>query len=167
MIAVHKRKGHGVHLIAKMSETTGHLVGGLFVDDTDLIHLNMRTIVTTLEAHAKLQESVINWGKLLIARGGALEPAKCSYYLISFKWKSDGTWNYSTNELRLNLQVRVPLANGSVADTEHLAVNGAVKMLGLMTCPSSSNAAALQRMQTQGQEWVDRVKSRKLSRRNV
>jgi hypothetical protein len=155
MIAAHKRKGHGVHLVAKMSETTGHLVGGLFVDDTDLIHLDMQTIETTLEAHAKLQESVINWGKLLIATGGALKPAKCSYYLISFKWKSDGTWNYSTNELRLNLQVRVPLANGSVADTEHLAVNGAVKMLGLMTCPSSSNAAALQRMQTQGQEWVD------------
>jgi hypothetical protein len=60
MIAVHKRKGHGVHLTAKMSETTGHLVGGLFVDDTDLIHLDMRTIKTTMEAHANLQKSVIN-----------------------------------------------------------------------------------------------------------
>jgi hypothetical protein len=36
MIAVHKRKGHGAHLTAKMLEITGHLVGGLFVDDTDL-----------------------------------------------------------------------------------------------------------------------------------
>jgi hypothetical protein len=159
MIAAHKRKGHGAHLVAKMSETTGYLVGRLFVDDTDLIHLDMQTIKTTLEAHAKLQESVINWGKLLIAMGGALKPAKCLYYLISFTWKSDGTWNYSTNELRPNLQVRVPLADGSVADIEHLSVNGAVKMLGLMTCPSGSNAAALQQMQTQGQEWVDRVKS--------
>jgi hypothetical protein len=61
MIAAHKRKGHRAHLIAKMSETTGHLVGGLFVDDTDLINLDMRTIETTLEAHAKLQESVIIW----------------------------------------------------------------------------------------------------------
>ncbi len=60
MIAAHKRKGHGAHLIAKMSETTSHLVGGLFVNDTDLIHLDMRTIKTTLETHAKLQESVIN-----------------------------------------------------------------------------------------------------------
>jgi hypothetical protein len=144
MIAVHKRKGHGVHLVAKMLETTGHLVGRLFVDDTGLIHLDMRTIMTILEAHAKLQESVINWGKLLIAMGGTLKPAKCLYYLIFFKWKSDGTWNYSTNELRPDLQVRVPLANGSVADIEHLLVNGAVKTLGLMTCPSGSNAATLQ-----------------------
>jgi hypothetical protein len=114
------------------------------MDDTDLIHLDMRTIETTLEAHAKLQESAINWGKLLIATGGALKPAKCLYYLISSKWKSDGTWNYSTNELRPDLQVRVSLANGSVADIEHLLVNGAVKTLGLMTCPFGSNAAALQ-----------------------
>jgi hypothetical protein len=143
MIAAQKRKGHGAHLVAKMSETTGQLVGRLFVDDTDLIHLDMRTIETTLEEHANLQESVINWGKLLIATGGALKPAKCLYYLISFKWKSDGTWNYSMNEIRPDLQVRVPLANGSVADIEHLLVNRAVKTLGSMTCPSGSNAAAL------------------------
>jgi hypothetical protein len=41
MIAVHKRKGHEAHLTAKMSEITSHLVGGLFVDDTDLINLDM------------------------------------------------------------------------------------------------------------------------------
>jgi hypothetical protein len=40
-------------------------------------------------------------------------------------------------------------------------------MLGLMTCPSGSNAVALQQMQTQGQEWVDQVKSGKLSQRNL
>ena len=54
MIAVHKRKGHWAHFITKMLENTGHLVGGLFVDDTDLIHLDMRTIKTTLKTHIKL-----------------------------------------------------------------------------------------------------------------
>jgi hypothetical protein len=167
MIAAHKKKGHGSHLIAKMSGITSHLVGGLFVDDTDLIHLDMQTIETTMEAHENLQELVTNWGKLLIATGGALKPAKCSYYLISFNWKADGTWMYSMNETRPDLQICVPLADGSLAEIEHLPINGAVKMLGSMTCPSESNTAALQKMQTQSQEWVDRVKSGKLSRRNV
>jgi hypothetical protein len=152
MIAVHKRKGHGAHLTAKMLGITGHLVGGLFVDDTDLIHLDMWTIETTMEAHNNLQELVINWGKLLIATGGALKPAKCSYYLILFNWKADGTWIYSMNKIRPELQISVPLADGSPAEIEHLPVNRAVKMLGSMTCPSGSNVAALQRMQTQGQE---------------
>ncbi len=36
-----------------------------------------------------------------------------------------------------------------------------------MTCPTGSSAAALGRMQQQGQEWADRVKSGKLSPRNM
>ena len=36
-----------------------------------------------------------------------------------------------------------------------------------MTCPTGSSAAALGRMQQQGQEWADRVKSGKLSHRNM
>jgi hypothetical protein len=37
-----------------------------------------------------LQESITNWGKLLLATGGALKPSKCFYYLISFEWRQDG-----------------------------------------------------------------------------
>ena len=36
-----------------------------------------------------------------------------------------------------------------------------------MTCPTGSSAAVLGRMQQQGQEWADRVKSGKLSHRNM
>jgi hypothetical protein len=64
MIAAHKRKEHGAHFITKMSEISGHLVGGLYVDDTNLTHLDMRTVETTLEAHSNLQAAVINWGRL-------------------------------------------------------------------------------------------------------
>ncbi len=70
MIAAHKRKGHGTHFIAPISDITGHIVGGLFVDETDLIHVDMQTVESILEAHSRLQESVINWGRLLIATGG-------------------------------------------------------------------------------------------------
>jgi hypothetical protein len=41
MIATHKRKGHGAHFIAPISDVTGHIVGGLFVDETDFVHVNM------------------------------------------------------------------------------------------------------------------------------
>ncbi len=97
MIAAHKRKGHGAYFIAPILDMSGHIVGGLFVDDTDLVHIDMQVMETILEAHSWLQESVINWGRLLIAIGGALKPSKCSFYLISFKWKADGTWVYKDN----------------------------------------------------------------------
>jgi hypothetical protein len=44
MIAAHKQKGHGAHFIAPILDITGHIVGGLFVDDTDLVHVDMRTV---------------------------------------------------------------------------------------------------------------------------
>jgi hypothetical protein len=55
MIAAHKRKGHGAHLITPIKGITGHTVGGLFVDNIDLIHVNMRTVETILDAHSRLQ----------------------------------------------------------------------------------------------------------------
>ncbi len=143
MIAAHKHKGHGAHFIAPISDITGHIVGGLFVDDMDLVHVDMRAVATILEAHSWLQESVINWGRLLIATGGALKPGKCSYYLISFKWKVDGTWIYKNNVIRPDLAIGIPLADGSLAEIEHLPVSSAVKTLGLMTCPTGSSAATL------------------------
>ncbi len=40
IIAAHKRKGHGAHFIAPILDITDHIVGGLFMDDTNLVHVN-------------------------------------------------------------------------------------------------------------------------------
>jgi hypothetical protein len=143
MIAAHKCKCHGAHFIAPILDITSHIVGGLFVDDTDLVHIDMQVVETILEAHSWLQESVINWGRLLIATGGALKPSKCSFYIISFKWKADGTWVFGDNVIRPDLATGIPLADGSLVEIEHLLVSSAVKTLGLMRCPTGSSAAAL------------------------
>ncbi len=53
MIAAHKRKGYGAHFIAPILDISGHIVGGLlFVDDTDLVHVNKQVMETILEAHS-------------------------------------------------------------------------------------------------------------------
>jgi hypothetical protein len=41
MISAHKHKGHGAYLIAPISDITDHIVGGLFMDDMDLVHVDM------------------------------------------------------------------------------------------------------------------------------
>jgi hypothetical protein len=67
MIQAHWKKGHGAQFLAPISGRTCHLIGGLFVDDTDLFHLDMQRVETAVEAHARLQDSVLNWGRLLLA----------------------------------------------------------------------------------------------------
>ena len=97
MINAHKRKGHGLHLRSPITNKSIHLAGTLFVDDTDMEHLDLNKMETRNEAHQALQESIINWGHLLLATGGALKPEKCFYHIISFSWKPDGTWRYEVN----------------------------------------------------------------------
>jgi hypothetical protein len=84
MISAHRHKEHGTHFIAPILGQSCHLIGGLFVDNTNLFHLDMQRVKTVHEAHSRLQDLVINWGKLLLATGGALKPAKCLFYLVSF-----------------------------------------------------------------------------------
>jgi hypothetical protein len=94
MIRAHKRKGHGAHLCCPITKTDHHSAGTVFVDDIDLEHFNMTKLQTVEEVHVEFQKSILNWGKLLLATGGALKPAKCFYHLISFIWRPNGTWRY-------------------------------------------------------------------------
>jgi len=60
MLNAHKRKGYGAHLVARISDKEGHIAGSLFVDDDDMIHLNMKIIETKMQAYEGLQNSIDN-----------------------------------------------------------------------------------------------------------
>ena len=167
MINAHKRKGHGIHLRTPITKQSTHLVGSLFVDDTDVEHFNMDKLETVTEAHKALQDSITNWGRLLIATGGALKPTKCFYHVISFGWKQDGNWRYEDNMVRADLKISVPLADGTHSPIEHLPVLTPTKTLGQMTCPTGCSQGAIQQMTEKAQKWIDKAKGGKLHRRNV
>ncbi len=99
--------------------------------------------------------------------GGVLKPAKCFYHLISFKIKEDSTWSYKSNEKDEEFHVVVPLADGGLANIEHLGVNEATKRLGAMTCPSGCNKGAIKYMLDKSSAWQDMIHVRKLSRQFV
>jgi hypothetical protein len=56
----------------------------------DLLHLNMEGDESVQEVHMALQQSIENWGKLLIAMGGTLKPDKCFFHLLDFAWTKSG-----------------------------------------------------------------------------
>ena len=58
IINAHKIKGHGGHFIFPISRREGHLAAILFVDDTDLIHIDMNQDQSVHEAHVAIQESI-------------------------------------------------------------------------------------------------------------
>ena len=98
ILNAHKKKGHKAHFRCPISRKTGHLAAILFVGDNELIHINMDKDQTAEDTHYDLQSSVSSWGKLLITSGGSLKPEKCFFYLISFKWNTEGKWLYAANK---------------------------------------------------------------------
>ena len=81
IISVHKKKGHGAHFLCPITKLRSHIAGVIYVDDMDLIHFRMDRSEDVLDTFYGIQEAIINWGKLLLASGGALKPAKCFFHL--------------------------------------------------------------------------------------
>ena len=67
----------------------------MFVDDTNL-WAGLDEDDDAKSAAYKAQQGVTNWGKLLIAGGGALQPPKCKWTVHDQVVKKDGTWEYCT-----------------------------------------------------------------------
>ena len=72
-----------------------------------------------------MQESIINWGQLLIASGGSLKQVKCFYHLLSFQFKVDGTWDYEHHEEDDRFDMAVPMPDGDMIYIEHASVDTA------------------------------------------
>lgn len=145
VLNAHKKKGHGAQFLAPISLVRNGLAAVLYVDDTDVIHLDMK------RRREDVLETLHTWGRLLIATGGSLKPIKCFYHLISFSWMPDGTWVYDDNENEEELQLEeIPLPDGSLAPIE------------VMMCPSGDHTAAINAMKEKAQGWIDRAISAKM-----
>jgi hypothetical protein len=76
ILKVHGKKGHGAKFLCPIAKLTHHLSAILYMDDTDLLHIDLTKDETVDKVHTAIQDSVNSWGNLLIATGGALQPNK-------------------------------------------------------------------------------------------
>ncbi len=149
LISAPKKKGHGDHFLCPIIKLKSHIMGVIYVDNTNLIHFHMDEYEYKLDTLHGLQEAMIfNWGKLLLASGGALKPAKSFHHLISFKFKGDGMWFYESNENKEEFCRVVPFTDGKFAHINHLSIHELTKTLGSMSCPLRCNKGAIKYMLT-------------------
>ncbi len=126
----HTRRRDGATFLCPITKKSHDVCGILYVDDTDLIHLNMASEETPEEAHAALQASISSWSSLLIATGGTLKPETCYFYLISFVWDRNGKCSYAKNHLNPGFKIKVNLPGGAEEVIKHLAVDKELVTLG-------------------------------------
>jgi hypothetical protein len=166
-VNAHKKKGHSATFMCPMTNKITKLAAVLFVDDCDLLHVAMDCEDSVALTFEKMQNSLMNWGNLIIGLGGSSKPIKCFYSLVSFKWDRMGKWSYEENHDKEEVQMVVPLPDGSVKEIEHVPISEPKETLGVFTCPNGNPSGALSRMKGKAQEWIDRAKEGKLTRRDV
>ncbi len=68
ILKAHGKKGHRAKFICPISKLASHLSAIIYVDDTDLLHINLKDDESVEMVHQAIQASVLNWGNLLNAR---------------------------------------------------------------------------------------------------
>jgi hypothetical protein len=136
------------------------------MDNTDLIHIDLTKDESIVEVHNAIQNNVNSWGNLLIATGGVLQPSKCFYSIISFKW-INGIWKYANNSLKGEFGITVLLPRGSKAVIDHKSIDHAEKTLGAMTSLDGNSCPSLQMIQEKAQQWINAVRNGHLHHRKV
>ncbi len=159
ILNAHGKKGHGAKFTCPILKLSSQLSAILYVDNTNLLHINLDKDKSVASAHKAIQSSVRSWGDLLIAMGGVLHPAKCFNSIIYFDWVQGGIVD--------NFGVEVPLPGGSSTTIAHRPVTHAEKTLGAMTSPNGNCLAAIQMMHEKARHWIDSIKNGQLYHRNV
>ncbi len=129
------------------------------MDDTDLIHIDLTKDKSVDKVHDTIQNSINSWGNPLIATGRVLQPRKCFYSIIFFKW-INGIWKYANNSLKGEFSITIPLPRGRAAAIDHKSINYVEKILGTMTSLDGNSGASLQMIKEKAQQWNKTVRNR-------
>jgi hypothetical protein len=166
ILRAHGKKGYGAKLYCPISNLQHHLSAVLYIDDTNLLHIDLTKDKNIDEVHVAIQDIVNSWGNLLIATGGVLQPSKCFYSIILFEWEN-GIWAYANNSLKGEFGITVLLTGGSEATIDHKGVHHAEKTLGAMTSPDRNSGTSLQMIQEKAWQWINGVRNGHLHTCNV
>jgi hypothetical protein len=154
ILGAHGKRGHGANFYCPITKLQHHLSAILYVDDTDLLHIDLTKDESGYEVHGTIQTSVNSWGNLLIATGRVLQPNKCFYSIISFKWEN-GLWKYVNNSIREEFGITVPLQGSKAAAIGHKCIKHGEKTLGAMTSLDGNSAARITMIQEKAQQWIN------------
>jgi hypothetical protein len=123
-----------------------------FVDDTT-IWQNLIKGGTIQEIATRLQAAAQWWEQLLHATGGELELPKCFYYLLHWKFDSEGHARLATPE-ELNFQISLrQSADDQQVDITQRSCMESHKTLGVHDNPVSNHRTEYDHSLTRGRKW--------------
>ncbi len=155
MMSVYRKRGHVLTLVSLISKTPSKFLREIFVDDTDLLTILQDTFKAT-KVLAIAQANIDKWDHLLIAKGGALNPEKCYWYMVSHICRNS-EWEYKNN---MQHELTILLPGGSCKAIPQLPVTEGRKILGVWSSPTGLDTKHLQEVVLgKTLKWVGKLKN--------
>jgi hypothetical protein len=139
IMACYKKAGYGSSIVSPMSGVSIEFMGKIYVDDSNLL-VFLADKFDCRKLMQVAQKSLDAWAGLLNATGGALNPNKCYWYLVSYTC-TNGEWGYNH---RTNFTLTIPLQDGARAKIQQTNIDKAKKMLGVWSTPSNNDMRHLE-----------------------
>ena len=102
LFKIYEEQGYGAEIISPITKKTMIVAGFAFVDDTDLVDI-VRANETEEDLIKRTQDGINLWNELIEVTGGALEPRKTDWCIISYK-KECGVWIPCTRQTKVMIQ---------------------------------------------------------------
>lgn len=90
LFKIYESEGYGAKITSPISRRDTTVAGFAFVDDTDLVDIE-RNDETTEQLLQRMQAGIDLWNELIEITGGALEPRKTDWCMITYE-KQHGIW---------------------------------------------------------------------------
>ena len=151
MLEAYKAKGHGAYFLSAWSGICLGIAALLYVDDTDLLHLDTSGL-SELQFFHQIQGGTAYWAYLLQATGGNLKPEKCYWYFMSYTFVK-GVAVLKPAKALTQYRLRIPQPGSEAVSIELRHPNCASEVLGVWSCPSGLGTAQLDHMLRKGHRW--------------
>ena len=158
---------NGGHFQSLVSKERTHLVAFAFVDNTDLLSLNMIDLNITFDDVAtQMQESIDRWEGGLKTTGGAIIPHKSWIYAMDFEFDSHRKPHFKLIH-DLDYQFNVLDENNICQPLEKIEYNKGKETLRVFLDPEVNHEEAASQLYKKSKEWRDNIKAGHLSRDNA
>ena len=149
---------NGAHIISPISSEQSHIVGYAFVDDTDLITIDMReNHRNTEDIMIDMQEGIDRWEGGLRTTGGAIVPEKSWVYPIDFTFDTTGKWKYKSVE-EIGAQFSVRDETQTRINLTQVEPNEGRCTLGVFLSPDGNDKAAIEDLRQKAMTWRDHIR---------
>ena len=158
---------NGGHFETAISKQRSHIVGYSYVDDTDLLQVDLRDSTITIEQTiANMQETINRWEGGLKVTGGAIVPHKSFVYPIDFEFNEQGKWRYKqTDEMEAEFTVKDE--NDNIQPLQVLESNHGQCTLGVVLAPSGDTKDTVEFLRKKTDNWAAYIQTGHISKQDA